>query len=125
MQDKDQLIAKLKDKLSECLEMSIGEVNDQPLRDNIVKALQDFLSKSSAKDYVVICDESNNSEEAVHCGWLTVSIAVKSTEDNDWIHVPGMIRPELENFETIFPHPGGNGSMLESLPDSLFIKNPQ
>jgi hypothetical protein len=68
------------------------EPNDKITRDQIKQiiegAMNDLVSKRGIYDYLVVCDDSNNTPERVTRNELYVDIAIEPMKDVEFIYVP-------------------------------------
>jgi hypothetical protein len=68
------------------------EPNDKITRDQIKQiiegAMNDLVSKRGIYDYVVVCDDSNNTPERITRNELYVDIAIEPMKDVEFIYVP-------------------------------------
>jgi phage tail sheath protein FI len=68
------------------------EPNDKITRDQIAniisKAVNDLVAKRGVYDYLVICDESNNTPTRIARNELYVDIAIEPTKAVEFIYIP-------------------------------------
>ena len=78
------------------------ELNDRMTRDQVADTFERFLSDLSAKravyDFLVVCDESNNTPARIDANQLWVDIAIQPAKAAEFIYVPVRIKNTGENM---------------------------
>ena len=85
------------------------------MREKIKQHIEEFLQSVAIRDFIVVCDETNNSFSDQNI--LNVDFAVKPNESNDWIYSHVESTTLTEDFTT--PQEDQKGSLVETLPQSL------
>lgn len=91
-----RLVAYLRGRLEVIGSTFLFEPNDQLTRNQIKSVInslmQDLVAKRALYDYVVICDESNNSPARVDRNELYVDIAIEPMKAVEFIYIPVRIK---------------------------------
>lgn len=74
--------------LKEVLEMNIGDLNDEITRERICDIIKQRI-KPVIYDYIVICNETNNSSSTIDNGELYVDVCSKINKDSPWTYTHG------------------------------------
>ena len=87
-----RLVAYLRWQLQQALRPFIFEPNDTVTRNEakgvVQTLLADIMSKRGVYDYVVVCDESNNTPARIDRNELWIDIAIEPTKAVEFIYVP-------------------------------------
>jgi hypothetical protein len=91
-----RLVAFLRARLESIGKTFVFEPNDQITRDEISNAcenlLNDLVAKRGVYDYLVVCDESNNTPARIDRNELWVEIAVEPVKAVEFIYIPVRIK---------------------------------
>jgi len=91
-----RLIAFLRARLETIGKTFVFEPNDQVTRDEIKNAcenlLNDLIAKRGVYDYLVVCDESNNTPARIDRNELYVDIAIEPVKAVEFIYIPVRIK---------------------------------
>ena len=91
-----RLIAFLRGRLETIGKSFVFEPNDQITRDEIANAisnlLNDLVAKRGVYDYLVVCDESNNTPARIDRNELYVDIAIEPVKAVEFIYIPVRIK---------------------------------
>ena len=91
-----RLIAFLRGRLETIGKSFVFEPNDQITRDEISNAisnlLNDLVAKRGVYDYLVVCDESNNTPARIDRNELYVDIAIEPVKAVEFIYIPVRIK---------------------------------
>ena len=91
-----RLIAFLRGRLETIGKSFVFEPNDQITRDEISNAisnlLNDLVAKRGVYDYLVLCDESNNTPTRIDRNELYVDIAIEPVKAVEFIYIPVRIK---------------------------------
>ena len=91
-----RLIAFLRGRLETIGKSFVFEPNDQITRDEISNAisnlLNDLVAKRGVYDYLVVCDESNNTPTRIDRNELYVDIAIEPVKAVEFIYIPVRIK---------------------------------
>ena len=72
------------------------EPNDQLTRDEIKNAVEslmiDLVAKRGIYDYLVVCDDSNNTPERIDRNELYVDVAIEPVKAVEFIYIPVRIK---------------------------------
>lgn len=82
-----RLMKNVKKSINDFLNSFAFEPNDQITRDAVEHCVKDWLKSLPIIDYVVVCDETNNSPERVEQNELHVDIAIKPSKDDNFIYL--------------------------------------
>ena len=70
----------------------VFEPNDKITRDELKEQIEQFMNDLVAKrgiyDYLVVCDESNNTNDRIDRNELYVDIAIEPTKATEFIYIP-------------------------------------
>lgn len=85
-----RLIKMIQDAMEDALTNSLFEPNDSQTRENITNQIEETLKSSSGiQDYVIVCDETNNTPSSIDENKLYVDVAFMPTRSPDFIYVSG------------------------------------
>ena len=91
-----RLVAFLRARLESIGKTFVFEPNDQITRDEISNAcenlLNDLVAKRGVYDYLVVCDESNNTPARIDRNELWVEIAIEPVKAVEFIYIPVRIK---------------------------------
>ena len=91
-----RLIAFIRGRLESIGKGFIFEPNDQITRDEIKGAIEglmnDLVAKRGIYDYLVVCDESNNTPSRIDRNELYVDIAIEPVKSVEFIYIPVRIK---------------------------------
>lgn len=74
-----------------------GDPNTAEVRDKITQAYYDLLNSNvDLQEFVVVCDDTNNTTERVAANQLWVDIAIKWNGREDFTYYPIRIMPAKE-----------------------------
>ena len=87
-----RLIAFLRNSIQETALSFVFEPNDKITRDElkqqIEQTLNDIVAKRGIFDYLVVCDETNNTSDRIDRNELYVDIAIEPTKATEFIFIP-------------------------------------
>jgi phage tail sheath protein FI len=87
-----RLIAYLRERFDPLARPFIFEPNDQITRSNakqvFVGFLNDLMSKRALYDFIVVCDESNNTPARIDRNELWIDIAIEPVKAAEFIYIP-------------------------------------
>ena len=87
-----RLVAYLRERFDEIARPFLFEINDDQTRKRVKlvfeRFLADILSKRGVFDYVVVCDESNNTPARIDRNELWVDIAIEPAKAAEFIYIP-------------------------------------
>jgi phage tail sheath protein FI len=91
-----RLVAFVRGRLNEIGKTFVFEPNDQITRNEISNAIQslmvDLVAKRGIYDYLVVCDESNNTPARIDRNELYVDIAIEPVKAIEFIYIPLRIK---------------------------------
>jgi len=91
-----RLIAFIRGRLSEIGKTFVFEPNDQITRNEITNAINglmiDLIAKRGIYDYLIVCDESNNTPARIDRNELYVDIAIEPVKAIEFIYIPVRIK---------------------------------
>ena len=91
-----RLIAFIRGRLETIGKTFVFEPNDQITRDEIKESIEglmnDLVAKRGIYDYLVVCDESNNTPARIDRNELYVDIAIEPTKAVEFIYIPVRIK---------------------------------
>ena len=91
-----RLVAFIRGRLEEIGNQFIFEPNDQITRNEITNAIDslmiDLIAKRGIYDYLVVCDESNNTPARIDANELYVDIAIEPVKAIEFIYIPLRIK---------------------------------
>jgi hypothetical protein len=91
-----RLIAFIRGRLTEIGNQFLFEPNDQVTRDEIKNTIEglmnDLVAKRGIYDYLVVCDESNNTPARIDRNELYVDIAIEPVKAVEFIYIPVRIK---------------------------------
>jgi len=91
-----RLVAYLRDRLEALGRAYIFEPNDTTIRNEVKQACEQLLNDITAKrgiyDYLVVCDDTNNTPERIDRNELYVDIAIEPTKSVEYIYIPLRIK---------------------------------
>ena len=91
-----RLIAFIRGRLNEIGKTFVFEPNDQITRNEISNAINglmiDLVAKRGIYDYLVVCDESNNTPNTIDRNELYVDIAIEPVKAVEFIYIPLRIK---------------------------------
>jgi hypothetical protein len=91
-----RLVAFLRGRLEEIGKTFVFEPNDQITRNEITNAIDglmiDLVAKRGIYDYLVVCDESNNTPARIDRNELYVDIAIEPVKAIEFIYIPLRIK---------------------------------
>lgn len=91
-----RLVAFIRGRLNEIAKTFVFEPNDQITRNEISNAInglmQDLVAKRGIYDYLVVCDESNNTPARIDRNELYVDIAIEPVKAVEFIYIPVRIK---------------------------------
>jgi len=97
-----RLICYLRYQFDQLAKPFLFELNDRMTRDQVLDTFERFLSDLSAKralyDFLVVCDESNNTPARIDANQLWVDIAIQPAKAAEFIYVPVRIKNTGENM---------------------------
>ena len=87
-----RLVAYLRERFMVLARPFIFEPNDELTRENLKSVLdgflQDIMSKRGVYDFVVVCDESNNTPARIDRNELYADVAIEPTKAAEFIYIP-------------------------------------
>jgi hypothetical protein len=91
-----RLIAFVRGRLNEIGKTFVFEPNDQITRNEITNAIDslmiDLIAKRGIYDYLIVCDESNNTPARIDRNELWVDIAIEPVKAVEFIYIPVRIK---------------------------------
>jgi hypothetical protein len=91
-----RLVAFIRSRLNEIAKTFVFEPNDQITRNEITNAITglmiDLVAKRGLYDYLVICDDSNNTPARIDRNELYVDIAIEPVKAVEFIYIPVRIK---------------------------------
>jgi len=91
-----RLVAYLRDRLEALGRAYIFEPNDTTTRNEVKQACEQLLNDVTAKrgiyDYLVVCDDTNNTPERIDRNELYVDIAIEPVKSVEYIYIPLRIK---------------------------------
>jgi hypothetical protein len=91
-----RLVAFIRGRLNEIAKTFVFEPNDQITRNEITNAITglmiDLVAKRGIYDYLVICDDSNNTPARIDRNELYVDIAIEPVKAVEFIYIPVRIK---------------------------------
>ena len=91
-----RLVAFIRGRLEEIANTFVFEPNDQITRNEISNAIEglmvDLVAKRGIYDYLVVCDESNNTPARIDRNELYVDIAIEPVKAIEFIYIPLRIK---------------------------------
>lgn len=91
-----RLIAHIRSRLNEIAKNFVFEPNDQITRNELSNAItglmQDLVAKRGVYDYLVVCDDSNNTLARIDRNELYVDIAIEPVKAVEFIFIPVRIK---------------------------------
>ncbi len=91
-----RLVAFIRGRLAEIGKQFVFEPNDQITRNEISNAINglmlDLVAKRGIYDYLVVCDESNNTPARIDANELYVDIAIEPVKAVEFIYIPVRIK---------------------------------
>jgi hypothetical protein len=91
-----RLIAFIRGRLNEIGKTFVFEPNDQITRNEITNAIDslmiDLIAKRGIYDYLIVCDESNNTPARIDRNELWVDIAIEPVKSVEFIYIPVRIK---------------------------------
>ncbi len=91
-----RLIAFIRGRLEEIASTFVFEPNDQITRNEITNAIDglmiDLVAKRGIYDYLIVCDESNNTPARIDRNELYVDIAIEPVKSVEFIYIPLRIK---------------------------------
>jgi len=87
-----RLVAYLRERFDPLARPFIFEPNDQITRANVKQVfdgfLSDLMSKRALYDFVVVCDETNNTNAKIDKNELWIDVAIEPTKAAEFIYIP-------------------------------------
>lgn len=74
---------KISDMIEEHLSSNISFVNNQVIRNSIEKQIHNYLDNLSYKNYEVICDKTNNTQESINQKQIIIDILIDGVPIKD------------------------------------------
>ena len=91
-----RLVANLRERLEEIGKGFLFEPNDEITRNEVKNAVEGLLNDVTAKrgifDYLVVCDETNNTPSRIDANELYVDIAIEPIKAVEFIFIPLRIK---------------------------------
>jgi hypothetical protein len=91
-----RLVAFIRSRLNEVAKTFVFEPNDQITRNELSNAINglmlDLVAKRGIYDYLVVCDESNNTPARIDRNELYVDIAIEPVKAVEFIYIPVRIK---------------------------------
>jgi hypothetical protein len=91
-----RLVAFIRSRLNEVAKTFVFEPNDQITRNELSNAINglmlDLVAKRGIYDYLVVCDESNNTPTRIDRNELYVDIAIEPVKAVEFIYIPVRIK---------------------------------
>ena len=91
-----RLVAFIRGRLEVIGKNFVFEPNDQTTRDEIKNAIEslmiDLVAKRGIYDYLVVCDESNNTPTRIDANELYVDVAIEPVKAVEFIYIPVRIK---------------------------------
>lgn len=91
-----RLVAYIRSRLGEIAKNFIFEPNDKITRDELFNAINglmvDLVAKRGIYDYLVVCDESNNTPSRIDRNELYVDIAIEPVKAVEFVYIPVRIK---------------------------------
>jgi hypothetical protein len=91
-----RLVAFIRGRLTEIGNQFLFEPNDQVTRDEIKNTIEglmnDLIAKRGIYDYLVVCDDSNNTPARIDRNELYVDIAIEPVKAVEFIYIPVRIK---------------------------------
>ena len=91
-----RLVAFLRDRLEVLAKGYIFEPNDKSTRDEVKNSVEqlmnDIVAKRGLYDYLVVCDETNNTNARIDRNELYVDIAIEPVKSVEFIYIPVRIK---------------------------------
>lgn len=87
-----RLVAYLRERFDNISRPFLFEPNDKPTRDRAKGVfdgfMEDILTKRGITDFVVVCDESNNTPARIDRNELYIDVAIEPTKAAEFIYIP-------------------------------------
>ena len=87
-----RLLAYLRERFDPLARPFIFEPNDKITRENarqvFVGFLNDLMSKRAVYDFIVVCDESNNTPARIDRNELWIDVAIEPVKAAEFIYIP-------------------------------------
>mgnify|MGYP001454808958 CR=1 FL=1 len=97
-----RLICYLRYQLDQLAKPFLFELNDRMTRDQVSDTVERFLSDLSSKralyDFLVVCDDTNNTPTRIDANQLWVDIAIQPAKAAEFIYIPVRIKNTGENM---------------------------
>ena len=91
-----RLVAYIRERLGEITKPYVFEPNDKMTRDDVKSVveslLNDLVSKRGLYDYLVVCDETNNTAARVDRNELYIDVAIEPVKSVEFIYIPVRIQ---------------------------------
>ena len=91
-----RLVAFIRERLGEITKPFVFEPNDKLTRDEakgVVESLMnDLVSKRGLYDYLVVCDETNNTSARIDRNELYIDVAIEPVKSVEFIYIPVRIQ---------------------------------
>ncbi|MGY8866972.1 MAG: phage tail sheath C-terminal domain-containing protein [Methylophagaceae bacterium] len=91
-----RLVAYIRERLAVITKPFVFEPNDKLTRDEVKQVVEqlmnDLVAKRGLYDYLVVCDESNNTSDRIDRNELYIDIAVEPVKAVEYIYIPVRIQ---------------------------------
>ena len=91
-----RLVAYVRERLGEITKPYVFEPNDKMTRDDVKAVVQslmnDLVSKRGLYDYLVVCDETNNTPARIDRNELYIDVAIEPVKAVEFIYIPVRIQ---------------------------------
>lgn len=92
----EPIIAEMREQIQFIMESNIGDINDKVTRDKVKTTASLLLAaQDNIQDFVVVCDETNNSPSRVDEGQLYCDVAVQFPDHPEFYLLPFKIEGKL------------------------------
>jgi hypothetical protein len=102
-----RLLMTIQQHMEETLQYCLFEQNDDKLKEFVKGTIEDFLEelyyRGGIHDYVVICDETNNTPHRVDQGEMYVDLAIKPVRAAKFIQLSGIASGPRSGFHPSDP----------------------
>ena len=97
-----RLICYLRYQFDQLAKPFLFELNDRMTRDQVTDTFERFLADLTAKralyDFLVVCDESNNTATRIDANQMWIDVAIQPAKAAEFIYIPIRIKNTGENM---------------------------
>jgi hypothetical protein len=102
---KQEIITEIEKGIEDAAKMGLFEINDgftqSQARAILNPYLKDKVEKGEVKEFLVVCDESNNIDEVVKRNEFVVDTYIRFTDDTEFMVINAIASPTGVEIETI------------------------